>query len=148
VTPTPSEVHEDILARLTRLLDPFVAAQRLGRAYRPRAVVRAQGSELEPDLMVRAVRTQPAARDWDDAPVPILVVELLSPTTRRRDLVHKRNFYLRIGVAEYWMIDPDRERVRVARQGGDDEERADDIVWCPAGADDALVLRLTSIFHD
>src|SRR6516164_7222845 len=77
VTPPPSDDHETILARLSRMLEPFGAAQRLGFVYHPRAVVRAEGSEAEPDLMVRG--SKPAGgRDWDDAPIPILVIEVLS----------------------------------------------------------------------
>jgi Uma2 family endonuclease len=148
VTPAPAEVHEDILARLTRLIDPYVAAHGLGRVYRPRAVLRTHGSELEPDLMVRPLRKEPPVKDWDDAPVPILVVEVLSPTTRRRDLTKKRDFYLRIGVAEYWIVDPDRESVRVARPNREDHEPADLLVWAPANATNDLVIPLTSIFRD
>ena len=53
VTPAPTEAHETILARLTMILVPYVAANELGLVYRPRAVVRFDGSEVEPDLMVR-----------------------------------------------------------------------------------------------
>jgi Uma2 family endonuclease len=149
VTPAPAEVHEDILARLTRILDPFVAQHGLGRVYRPRAVVRTQGSEVEPDLMVRAKRSQPrSGRDWDDAPVPILVVEVLSPTTRRRDVMQKRDFYMRIGVAEYWVIDPELERVLVVRPEREDETITETLIWRPAGAAEPLVIPLASIFHD
>ncbi len=45
VTPPPTDAHETILARLTRLLDPYVAAHGLGFVYRPRAVLRFEGSE-------------------------------------------------------------------------------------------------------
>ena len=116
VTPPPSESHETILARLHAILMPFVAQHGLGMVYPPRSVVRVGGSEVEPDLMVRAER-HGAGRDWDDAPVPILVVEVLSGSTRRRDNAQKREFYLDAGVEEYWIIDPDRASVRVVRRG-------------------------------
>jgi Uma2 family endonuclease len=148
VTPAPAEVHEEILARLTRLIVPFVATHGLGNVFHPRAVVRTQGSELEPDLMVRPLRTAPLVKDWEDAPVPILVVEVLSPTTRRRDLTKKRGFYMRIGVAEYWVVDPDRESVRVARPGCDEREPSEALVWAPANAANDLIIPLTSIFRD
>jgi len=47
VTPPPTEQHEDILARLTRMIDPFVAANGLGMVYHPRAVVRFEKSEVD-----------------------------------------------------------------------------------------------------
>lgn len=75
VTPAPTDRHETILARLTRLLDPYVAANNLGFVYHPHAVFRHDGSETEPDLMVRHPRTGRAKHDkvnddWDDAPTP------------------------------------------------------------------------------
>ena len=73
VTPPPTFGHETIGARLTRLLDPFIAVHHLALVYHPKAVMRFEGPEVEPDLMVR----QAGGRDtnWDNAPVPILVVE-------------------------------------------------------------------------
>src|SRR5437879_10945231 len=59
VTPPPSEEHETILARLHALLIPYVAANALGMVYSPRSVVRFDGSEVEPDLMVRQPRERP-----------------------------------------------------------------------------------------
>ena len=133
VTPPPNADHETILARLTRLLEPYVAAQELGFVYHPRAVLRIAGSEVEPDLMVR----RPPARkgtDWSDLPLPILIVEVLSPSTRRRDRQHKRDFYLAQGIPEYWIVDPEREAVTVVRPDHDDRTVDDALVWHPASA--------------
>lgn len=47
------------------------------------------------------------------AGVPDLVVEVSSPSTRRRDLGVKRDLYERHGVAEYWFVDRDAECVLV-----------------------------------
>jgi len=41
---------------------------------------------------------------------PDLVVEILSPGTRRRDKGRKRAVYDREGVQEYWIVDPDARR--------------------------------------
>ena len=54
VTPAPTLLHETVLARLTRILDPYVAANDLGYVYRPRAVIMVgDDTEVEPDFMVR-----------------------------------------------------------------------------------------------
>jgi Uma2 family endonuclease len=145
VTPPPSEEHETIAARLARILDPYVAANELGFVYRPRAVVRFKGSEAEPDLMVRQPKTG-RGRDWDNAPIPTLLVEVLSGSTRRRDLGAKREFYLEVGIPEYWIVDPDRREVRVVRMGREDELTTDRLVWTPRGATESLVVSVPAIF--
>jgi Uma2 family endonuclease len=43
---------------------------------------------------------------------PDLVVEVLSPSTRHRDLTLKRQLYARLGVPHYWVLDRSRKRVR------------------------------------
>jgi Uma2 family endonuclease len=40
---------------------------------------------------------------------PDLAIEVLSPSSRRRDEVLKRRLYERTGVHEYWIVDPDLE---------------------------------------
>jgi len=84
VTPPPNPDHESIAARLSRVLDPYVEVQKLGFVYHPRAVMRFEGSEVEPDLMVRQPNAR-GAKDWEQSPTPILIVEIQSPSTRRRD---------------------------------------------------------------
>ncbi len=44
---------------------------------------------------------------------PDLCVEILSPSTRRRDLAQKRDIYARFGVREYWLVDPDAGSITV-----------------------------------
>ena len=120
VTPAPSDNHETAAARLTRLIDRYVEANGLGLVYRPRAVVRiGDDTEVEPDLMVRQPQASRRA-SWVGAPTPILVVEIASPTTRRRDRLHKRNVYAEAGVPEYWMVDSDERTISVARPGHED----------------------------
>src|SRR6184192_4380258 len=74
VTPAPTDEHETILAKLSRILDPYIAANDLGYVYHPRAVLQFEGSEAEPDLMVRQPHPRRKGR-WHTAPIPILVVE-------------------------------------------------------------------------
>ena len=48
---------------------------------------------------------------------PDLVIEIGSPSTRRRDETIKRRLYERSDVLEYWIVDPDIDVVRVYRRG-------------------------------
>ena len=52
---------------------------------------------------------------------PDLVIEVLSPSTRRKDMFVKLNKYHRAGVREYWIVDPQKEKVIVYRFEGEPE---------------------------
>jgi Uma2 family endonuclease len=145
VTPAPRQPHEIVSARLTRVLDPYVAEHGLGLVFRPRAVVRTKDSEVEPDLMVRA-ESGGISGKWEHAPLPILIVEILSPTTRRRDHVQKRDFYLEIGVPEYWIVDIDERRVRVVKPGSEDVVETEALVWTPRIELPPVVVLLADLF--
>jgi Uma2 family endonuclease len=147
VTPAPTDAHETIAARLTRILDPYVEANGLGFVYRPRAVLRVQGSEVEPDLMVRQPNGTPGAK-WEDAPRPSLIVEILSPTTRRRDRTFKKDFYLESGVPEYWIVDDESRTVTCFKPGVPTIVAADTLSWHPAGATGPLLIVIKALFTD
>jgi Uma2 family endonuclease len=148
VTPAPSVDHETILARLSALLVPYVAQHRLGIVYHPRAVVRVRSSEAEPDLMVRQPPRGRLKNDWEKVPLPLLVIEVLSPYTRRRDYVHKRQWYQEIGVDEYWIVDAEDRAITVIRSGMDDVRVSETLQWQPAGADAPLELRVAQLFEE
>jgi Uma2 family endonuclease len=137
--------HETISARLTRLLDPFVAANGLGFVYHPRAVMRFEGSEVEPDLMVRAPHPLPE-RGWDRAPKPSLIVEILSDSTRRRDREQKKRLYMDASVPEYWIVDPELLTVTVVRPGEADRVESAHVTWTPPGVSPSLVIQVADIF--
>jgi Uma2 family endonuclease len=145
VTPLPTGEHETILARLTRFLDPFVGANQLGFVYHPRSVLRFKGSEVEPDLMVRQPQIGPGD-DWDSAPTPILVVEVLSDSTRRRDREQKRDLYMGAGVEEYWIVDPEHRSVTVVRSAAPEHTEREWLTWAPPAASSSLLLKLNDIF--
>jgi Uma2 family endonuclease len=150
VTPPPSYGHEDIGANLTEILVPYVRTHDLGKVYRPHAVMRHEGSQVEPDLMVRARHPNPTGKDadWNTAPIPILVVEIASPYTRRRDRAQKRQLYLDAGVAEYWIVDPESREVHIIRPDGEPVATSDRVTWWPAGASEALAFDVSVLFRE
>lgn len=144
VTPTPSPPHENGLAELNALLAVFVAEHRLGLIYRPRAVIQFEGSQVEPDLMVR--QRIPSGVEWDKAPTPILVVELTSRATARRDRNQKRQLYLDAGVAEYWIVHREQRNVTVVRPGHRYLVCSDFLEWKPKGTGATLRIELAGVF--
>jgi Uma2 family endonuclease len=147
VTPPPTDEHETIAARLTRLIDPFVSAHGLGLVYRPRAVMRFEQSEVEPDLMVRQPQAHRKAR-WETASKPILIVEVLSDSTRRRDHNQKKDFYMDAGVAEYWIVDPDWRTVTVVKPGEAECVEREQVTWSPAGTSAGVTIQMSDLFGE
>ena len=146
VTPAPTVSHETILARLTRILDPYVEANGLGYVFRPRAAIRyGDDTEVEPDLMVRQPPEDPGA-GWASRPMPILVAETSSDSTRRRDRVHKRTLYAELGIPEYWIVDGADRTVRIVRPGYADVVATESMSWHPIGANAPLEIALADIF--
>lgn len=145
VTPAPTYDHETVVARLARVLDPYVDANDLGLVLRARAALRFRGSEVEPDLMVRR-RTSPD-QDWETAPAPLLVAEVVSSSTRRRDHESKRTFYIDAGVAEYWIVDAERRTITAVRRGEPDIAFETAARWHPSGVLEPLDVSLEAIFR-
>jgi len=148
VTPPPTDEHETIGAILHDIIGAYVRAHELGLVYRPKAVMRLDESEVEPDLMVRSRHPSRTGTDmdWNTAPVPILVVEIASPYTRRRDRDQKKRLYLDAGVAEYWIVDPESREIRMIRPGQDDVIVSDRVKWLPSGAPEALTFEVSVLF--
>lgn len=148
VTPAPSVPHQELVSALTEVLFPYVAMHRIGRLHFPHSVVRVGShSQVEPDLMVRPI-TARRATSWDTAPRPILVVEVTSGTTARRDRIQKRSLYLDAGIPEYWIVDREHRTITVVRPGSDDAELPGELVWHPAGAAERLTIDVRRLFAD
>lgn len=81
------------------------------------------GDTVEPDASFIAVNKlargpQPVEGQFLRT-APSIVVEILSPSTARRDRIEKRRIYERNGVEEYWIVDPRKRSVQVYSLQGD-----------------------------
>jgi Uma2 family endonuclease len=66
---------------------------------------------VQPDLLVICRSYDLDAKRFEGA--PDLVLEILSPSTRSKDMLLKLYKYQNAGVKEYWIVDPDHETVLV-----------------------------------
>lgn len=114
VIPSPTVRHQTIVKRLFMALSPL-EGRGLASVWLGLAVVLEETSVLVPDLLV--VRAERANIIQPHAIVgpPDVAVEVLSPSTRRRDEQVKTRVYARAGVPTLWIVDPDDDRVDVYR---------------------------------
>jgi Uma2 family endonuclease len=111
VTPAPRLTHQEVVEDLAWLLNGFVRAQSGFRLFSVAADIHLGARSLvQPDISVfKLAGRKPTS--WTDLPVPLLVVEVLSPGTAGRDRGKKREIYQKAGVAEYWIVDIDSRLV-------------------------------------
>ena len=125
VTPASNRRHQVAVTNLTALLVLAVRERRLGRVFvAPFDVVFTRYDVVEPDLLFISAERSAVLTDANVQGAPDLVIEVLSPTSRRQDEVLKRDLYERGGVAEYWLVDPEAETVKVLRRLEGDAEAA------------------------
>jgi Uma2 family endonuclease len=107
VTPSPIPIHQIICSNIVYALERIVREQRLGRVLAAPVDIRfTPDNVLIPDIIfIARDRLHVVGPKTVDAP-PDLVVEILSPGTRQRDLTVKRDLYMQFGVREYWVVDP------------------------------------------
>jgi Uncharacterized protein conserved in cyanobacteria len=87
-----------------------------------------------------------AIAEWANAPTPILIVEILSGSTRRRDRDQKRSLYLDARVDEYWVVDPEAETTTSIRRDRPDVVAAESFAWTPPDVVVGLEIEVPRVF--
>jgi Uma2 family endonuclease len=107
MSPARDTWHQDWLNELNVLLKLFVKKNRLGRVFiAPVDVVLDKENTVQPDLIFVAAANVSIVQRRALFGVPDLLVEMISPSSLRRDRYEKRELYARFGVKEYWIGDP------------------------------------------
>lgn len=118
VSPTPRTRHQDVVLRLGVALFQHIEVHGGGRVFvAPVDVVLSERDVVEPDVILVADSQREILTEQNVQGVPALLVEVLSDS--RIDRVRKRDLYVRFGVPEYWIADPEADRVEVHRLAGD-----------------------------
>ena len=121
VTPSPIPWHQVLIGCLHLALGTFLEAQpHLGHVFlSPLDTVITPWDVVEPDLLVVTGDQSGIVTEPNIQGAPALVIEVLSPSTRRRDLGIKRDLFDRGGVREYWVVDPTDRSLTVYRRAAD-----------------------------
>jgi Uma2 family endonuclease len=141
VTPSPNTKHQRISINLTVLIGSWLERNPIGELFHaPFDVVFSDFDVVEPDLLYLSNgRAADALTSLHVRGVPELVIEIGSPGTRRRDESIKKKLYERVGVSEYWVVDPKNDAIRVYRREGDEFGR---VIELSAHAGDVLTTPL------
>ena len=121
VTPCPITRHQLLVGRLHLAIGNHLE-QRPGAGLlfmAPFDVIFSRWDVVEPDLLFVAGDQLEILTDANIQGAPALVIEILSPGTRRRDLGIKRELFDRGGVREYWVVDPKADDLTIYRRTPD-----------------------------
>jgi Uma2 family endonuclease len=145
--PAPNTKHQTVQGNLYAALRAYVKQHRLGAVFgAPFDVVLSELDVVQPDVVFvsNARRASITAANVQGA--PDLVIEILSPSNRQYDEVVKRKRDAAMGVAEYWIVDPESETVKIYRRAGNlvPVESADPLTTPPLPG---FALTLAEIFE-
>jgi Uma2 family endonuclease len=106
----PTGKHEDMVILLGHFLTAWSEAGNGGRARGSGYKIRVSDRRgVMPDLQFYR-RGNDAVKDQDAGLLrgrPDLVIEIVSPSSRRYDRVTKLRWYAALGIPEYWLVDPE-----------------------------------------
>jgi Uma2 family endonuclease len=116
MSPSPDTWHQDWLNALNLIITPFVKRQKLGRTFiAPIDVVLDQENTVQPDFIFVSGANLHIIHRRAIFGSPDLVVEVISPSSVRRDRYDKKALYARFGVREYWIGDPANKALEILK---------------------------------
>ena len=124
ILPVPTQTHQFIAALFFKLLDVFTAIRAPGVVLFTGIRVRLPEGEAAgyryPDVVYTKAENAHRRHDkyWDGADLAMEVVNP-DPEDRKRDLEVKAGEYARIRIPEYWIIDPEKRKIKVLTLAGD-----------------------------
>ncbi len=111
----PTFTHQDLALELAVFLRNYIKGKKgKCKAYVSPIDVQLDCNDktmVQPDVMVVCDRDKIINRCLYGA--PDFVIEILSPSTSKKDSTIKLKKYKAAGVREYWMVDPDKKKVVV-----------------------------------
>ena len=147
VTPSPGWGHQGIAAQLGARFVAYFEATNSGWLVPDIDIPFEPTNLVRPDLVVAPMIDGRPPRSFQEAQRLLLVVEILSPSSKVRDRQRKLALYMRKSVEEYWIVDPEQRVVHRWRLGAESAEVCtDQIEWRPEPAVEPLVIDLPALF--
>ncbi|MBE0591576.1 MAG: Uma2 family endonuclease [Gemmatimonadales bacterium] len=148
VTPAPRAWHQEVVKRLLVALELYLSRYPAGHVLAsPADISWSDDTLIQPDVFVVPL-AEARTMSWERMKTLLLAVEVLSPSTARADRFAKRRLYQEVGVPTYWIVDPERRCVEVwTPEAAFPAVEWEAVSWQPAGADQALTVRLVELFR-
>jgi Uma2 family endonuclease len=114
MAPAPDTWHQDWSRELSMLVVTHAKRHKLGKVFfAPVDVVLDTENTVQPDIVFIATANAGIIQRRAIFGTPDLLVELVSPSSVRRDRYDKKELYARFGVKEYWIGDPANKALEI-----------------------------------
>lgn len=111
MSPSPTLNHNRIVRNLTQIFSNFLEGKPCEIFVDGADVYLSEKDKVVPDLVI--VCRPEILQDDGIHGAPDLIVEILSPSTAKRDKGYKKDLYEKSGVREYWIVDPLNKAIEV-----------------------------------
>lgn len=150
VTPSPTSLHQRLVFEIAVGLREYVRKYNLGEVrISPSDLRPIRDSLLQPDVFVIPAIDGRRAPMEDPVTRVLVALEVLSPSSARYDKVIKRRLYQKVGLSEYWLVDPDAQTVERWRPGDERPEILEEkLVWQPENLEEPFVLDIPALFRE
>ena len=109
----PSILHQSVSRDIAFQIYQFLRGKKCKVLYAPLDVRlnadKLDNTVVQPDILVVCDESKFDKSGLIGA--PDMVVEILSPTSSSHDMIRKYNLYLKAGIREYWIVDPESQTV-------------------------------------
>jgi len=147
VSPAPRPRHQFVLFRLVHAIAGYLERFPIGQGATGGDLSWSDDTLVVPDLLVVG-KDEAAATKWSEVKNPLLVVEILSPSSIRHDRFTKRRLYQEVGIPLYWLVDADARTVEVWTPDRHfPVTETESIAWHPEGAAEPLMIKLGELFR-
>lgn len=119
MVPSPNEDHQRVLANLFYIFSRYVRKNDTGIVYcAPFDILFSEEDIVQPDIIFVSNENKKIITKDNIKGAPDMLVEILSPSTSKRDIGIKKKLYARHGVREYWIINPEDKTIEILRLHG------------------------------
>lgn len=109
----PSRIHQKIVSQLTKIIGQYIDSKNGSCEVYPAPFAvflnKDNKNYVEPDISVICDKDKLDDRGCNGA--PDLIIEIISPSSRKLDYTTKNALYSEAGVREYWIVDPAKKRI-------------------------------------
>lgn len=112
---SPSYIHQSIIMEISNIIYNWFKGKECRPLTAPFDVTLIKGDEknvVQPDILV-ICDIDKIDENGRYKGIPALVLEVISETTRHKDMLKKLDLYLHSGVREYWIVNPFNKEVYV-----------------------------------